>query len=228
MFREVVLSNEISFAYAARYPADAATSLYMRLKHIQQKLFNWEREGAVVIALDGENCWETYEQDGNPFLNELYRRLSEDNTLNVCTVSDYLQRNPPTAELFNLHSGSWIGADYHIWIGDPVKNKAWDLLNTTRRFLVEQLEQGKHSADVKAKAWEEIYAAEGSDWFWWFGEPNNSEHDDMFDHQFRLRLQNVYKLLGCAHPEELNVPVQDLLHKQTKESDEMLPEIMVV
>src|SRR5262249_23479294 len=81
-FREIVLSNEIGFSYGGRNPAEAATALYMRLKHIQQRLFNWEREGVVTIALDGENCWETYEQDGNQFLNELYRRLSEDNTLN--------------------------------------------------------------------------------------------------------------------------------------------------
>jgi alpha-amylase/alpha-mannosidase (GH57 family) len=227
LFREVVLSNEISFSYAGRHPADAATSLYMRLKHIQQRLFNWHREGAVVIALDGENCWETYEQDGNLFLNELYRRLSEDNTLNVCTVSDYLERNPPTVELFNIHSGSWIGADYHIWIGDPLKNKAWDLLATTRRFLVAQLEQKEYAKETQAKAWEEIYAAEGSDWFWWFGEPNSSEHDEMFDQQFRLRLQNVYKLLGCEYPEHLDSAVHDLVHKQAEQS-QALPEILVV
>jgi alpha-amylase/alpha-mannosidase (GH57 family) len=211
-FREVVLSNEISFSYGGRDSAEAASSLYMRLKHIQQRLFNWKREGVVVIALDGENCWETYEADGNPFLRELYRRLSEDNTLNVCTVNDYLQRNPPSAQLSNLHCGSWINADYHIWIGEPLKNKAWDLLGTTRNFLVAQLEQKQYPKDVKAKAWEEIYAAEGSDWFWWFGEPNNSEHDAMFDQQFRLRLQNVYKLLGVSHPAELDKPVHDLVY----------------
>ncbi len=215
-FREVVLSNEISFSYGGRAAAEAATSLYMRVKHVQQRLFNWLREGVIVIALDGENCWETYEQDGNPFLRELYRRLSEDNTLNVCTVDDYLKRNPPTAQLHNIHCGSWINADYHIWIGDPMKNKAWDLLGRTRDFLVDQTKRKKFSSEVKSKAWEEIYAAEGSDWFWWFGEPNNSEHDAMFDQQFRLRLQNVYKLLGETYPQELDKPVHDLVYPLQK------------
>ena len=208
-FREVVLSNEIGFSYGGRNPIEASTAMYMRLKHIQQKLFNWEREGCVVIALDGENCWETYEQDGHPFLRELYRRISEDNTLKVCTVSDYLERNPPSTELHNIHCGSWINADYHIWIGDPVKNQAWDLLGQTRDFLVRTLKAKKFSKEVIAKAWEEIYAAEGSDWFWWFGEPNNSAHDDIFDEQFRLRLQNVYKILGAPYPEILDVSVYD-------------------
>jgi alpha-amylase/alpha-mannosidase (GH57 family) len=60
---------------------------------------------------------------------------------------------------------------------------------------------------VQLKAWEEIYAAEGSDWFWWFGEPNSSAHDAIFDHQFRLRLQNVYILLNEPYPSELDMPI---------------------
>lgn len=212
LFREVVLSNEISFSYAHRGAEEAASAFYMRLKHIQQRLFNWQREGVVVVALDGENCWETYEQDGNPFLKELYRRLSSDSTLNICTVSDYLARQPATAQLYNIHSGSWISSDYHIWIGEPQKNKAWDLLTITREFLVDRLKINSYPDEIKAKAWEEIYTAEGSDWFWWFGEPNNSQHDEMFDRQFRLRLQNVYKLLGEQYPQELDSTVHDLVY----------------
>jgi alpha-amylase/alpha-mannosidase (GH57 family) len=211
VFREVVLSNELSFSYGARPIEEASSALYMRLKHIQQRLFNWEREGVVVIALDGENCWETYELDGNPFLNELYKRLSQDPTLNICTVSDYLKRHPPTARIHNLQAGSWIGSDFHIWIGDPLKNVAWDLLGDTRNFLVDYLKTHRIEAEVQKRAWEEIYAAEGSDWFWWFGEPNNSVHDPVFDQQFRLRLQNVYKVLGEPHPVQLDVPVHVLV-----------------
>jgi alpha-amylase/alpha-mannosidase (GH57 family) len=209
IFREVVTSNEISFSYGSRAAEEAASALYLRLKHIQQRLFNWEREGIVAIALDGENCWETFEQDGDPFLRELYKRLSEDNSLKVCTVSDYLERNPASVELHNIHSGSWIGADYHIWIGDPLKNKAWDALNKTRHFLSSTIGNETHPIDAVHRAWEEIYTAEGSDWFWWFGEPNNSQDDEMFDKQFRLRLQNVYTLLGHPYPAYLDQPIDE-------------------
>jgi alpha-amylase/alpha-mannosidase (GH57 family) len=210
LFRELVLSNELSFSYGSRTAEEAASAMYMRLKHIQQRLFDSSREGVVAIALDGENCWETYEEDGAPFLHELYKRLSKDSTLNICTVSDYLARQPATAKLERIATGSWISADFHIWIGDPEKNRAWDLLSNTRNFLVEQIKQNSYSETIKVAAWEEIYAAEGSDWFWWFGEPNNSAHDAIFDQQFRLRLQNVYKILGQTYPTELdqaiNVP----------------------
>jgi alpha-amylase/alpha-mannosidase (GH57 family) len=204
LFRELVLSNELSFSYGSRTAEEAASAMYMRLKHIQQRLFNSSREGVVAIALDGENCWETYEEDGGPFLHELYKRLSKDSTLNICTVSDYLGRQPASAKLERIATGSWISADFHIWIGDPEKNRAWDLLSNTRNFLVEQIKQNSYSETIKVAAWEEIYAAEGSDWFWWFGEPNNSAHDAIFDQQFRLRLQNVYKILGQTYPAELD------------------------
>ncbi len=194
-FREVVTSNEIGFSFGSRDPQEAASSLYMRLKHIQQKLFNWHREGCVVIALDGENCWQTYEKDGQLFLRELYRRLSEDSTLNVCTVSDYLTRNMASENLYNIQPGSWIGADFHIWIGEALKNKAWELLWETRQFLETEVESQKHSKENLDKAFHEIYAAEGSDWFWWYGEPNNCEHDALFDELFRQNLKNVYIIL---------------------------------
>jgi alpha-amylase/alpha-mannosidase (GH57 family) len=209
-FRELVTSNEISFFCAGRQPAQAAQALCLRLKHIRDRLAGFQREGVVLIALDGENCWANYESDGHPFLNELYRRLSEDESFNVCTVSDYLERNPPTVDIYKLHAGSWIAADYHIWIGDPVKNKAWDLLKSTRQFLEHELAGSNHDEDVKNRCLEEIYAAEGSDWFWWFGEPNSSAHDHVFDEQFRLRLQNVYRMLKHPYPDELDLPVSRL------------------
>lgn len=210
LFRELVISNEIGFSYGSRHHEEAASAMYMRLKHIQKSLINENREGVVVIALDGENCWETYEQDGALFLRELYTRLSKDSSLNVCTVSDYLKRQPAKAKLDRIETGSWINADFHIWIGDPEKNRAWDLLSETRNFLVEHLKKKSYSEEKIKAAWEEIYAAEGSDWFWWFGEPNNSAHDEVFDHQFRLRLQNVYKILGQVYPEELDFPISKL------------------
>jgi alpha-amylase/alpha-mannosidase (GH57 family) len=53
------------------------------------------------------------------------------------------------------------------------------------------------------RAWEEIYIAEGSDWFWWYGDDHSSAQDALFDSLFRKHLQNVYLLLGDAPPPEL-------------------------
>jgi alpha-amylase/alpha-mannosidase (GH57 family) len=66
---------------------------------------------------------------------------------------------------------------------------------------------GHYRSDVLAKAWQEIYMAEGSDWFWWYGEPHNSGQDDVFDAQFRCHLANVYRLLDQPVPDYLNIPL---------------------
>ena len=49
----------------------------------------------------------------------------------------------------------------------------------------------------------EIYIAEGSDWFWWYGEPNNSGQDHIFDYLFREHLKNVYRILDLQVPKFL-------------------------
>ena len=53
------------------------------------------------------------------------------------------------------------------------------------------------------QAWEELYIAEGSDWFWWYGDDHSSAQDALFDYLFRKHLQNVYLLLGDAPPPDL-------------------------
>jgi hypothetical protein len=45
--------------------------------------------------------------------------------------------------------------------------------------------------------------AEGSDWFWWYGDDHSSEHDLEFDELFRRHIRNVYQMLGQQIPEEL-------------------------
>src|SRR5262249_30464335 len=56
-------------------------------------------------------------------------------------------------------------------------------------------------------AWEEIYIADGSDWFWWYGDDHSSAQDALFDYLFRKHLQNVYLLLGDRPPPELARPI---------------------
>jgi len=47
-----------------------------------------------------------------------------------------------------------------------------------------------------SEAWEALYAAEGSDWFWWFGEGHSSNQDAIFDRLFREHLCGIYKALN--------------------------------
>ena len=66
----------------------------------------------------------------------------------------------------------------------------------------------KEYLDKKLKeAQREILIAQGSDWYWWYGEPNESKNDDVFDFLFRSHLINVYKILGLEIPEYLLIPL---------------------
>lgn len=226
IFRNIIYSDLIGFHFGKMDSSQAAWELYDRIKDIQQKLVNSTDQYLLTIALDGENCWEYFPNDGINFLTNLYRNLSEDNSLDITTVSEYLEKHPPNKILYTLSSGSWINRDFHIWIGDPAKNTGWNYLKKTRDDLV-RITTNKHfDEETIKKAWEELYIAEGSDWFWWYGDPNVSAQDDLFDEQFRLHLQNVYRVLNEPIPSELFVPVEVFLGRSFKyPSSEFTPKL---
>jgi len=216
VFRDHRLSDLIGFSYSGMSPKAAAQDLVGQLGAIARKL--GERQGTgdtsleqpwlVNIALDGENCWEFYEQDGKPFLEALYGLLSEQQDIKLVTVSEYLDQFPPRETLPSdrLHSGSWVDGSFTTWIGDPAKNKAWGLLTQARQVLANHPEA---TEEANPAAWEALYAAEGSDWFWWFGYGHSSNQDAIFDQLFREHLSALYEALGELVPPILAYPVED-------------------
>ena len=160
----------------------------------------------VSVILDGENAWEYYQNDGRDFFLYLYERLSREQGLRCVTVGEYLREHPARASIERLHAGSWINANYRVWIGHEEDNRAWDLLGKTRQALTDYA-AGVGDPEKLAKAWEEIYIAEGSDWNWWYGDDHFSENDEEFDLLFRTHLMNVYRLIGGDIPDELQIPI---------------------
>ena len=55
-------------------------------------------------------------------------------------------------------------------------------------------------AEAPRDAWEAIYAAEGSDWFWWYGDDHQSDQKEIFDTLFREKLARVYAALAVEPP----------------------------
>ncbi len=208
IFRDRVLSDRIGFVYMHYPPHQAAEDLIVRLQTIRHRLSGQPGPFLVSIILDGENCWEHYEDNGAPFLHELYRRLSQAPDLQTVTVSEFLDLHGTQEELPELASGSWIMGDFTTWIGDPEHNSAWSLLRQTREELVEIVRRDQRfSAEQVAAAWEALYTTEGSDWFWWYSHRNNSDQDAMFDELFRKNLAHVYESLELPVPERLRPPI---------------------
>lgn len=216
IFRDAVLPNLIGFEYPNYDPQKAANDLYERIKSIHSKLQNSpDKKHLLTIAMDGENCWENYSEDGNLFLDTFYKLLSEDEDLETTLVSDYLNDITKIMPLKKVHPGSWINRDFMLWVGEPTKNLAWQYLDRTRCDLKEFEKEELDSVLLK-QAWQEIYVCEGSDWFWWYGEPNDSGQDNIFDLLFRSHLKNVYKILDKPTPEYLDIPLEDNLYSRSR------------
>ncbi len=215
VFRDHLLSDLIGFSYAGR-PADAAADDFVsRLAEAGRRFATRTggEDALIPVILDGENAWEHFEAGGRPFLRALYRRLSDHPELRTVTMTEAM--NAPRRELPTIFPGSWIDANFYIWIGHDDDRRAWDQLAQARAAL-----DAAPSADPAAfaQAREEILIAEGSDWFWWYGDDHSSEHDLEFDELFRRHLRNVYRLLQLPVPDDLfvsNISVRELPTAET-------------
>ncbi|HUI05589.1 MAG TPA: glycoside hydrolase family 57 protein [Verrucomicrobiae bacterium] len=206
-FRERGLSDFIGFTAARNEAPRAADFMVGQLEEIGRTTGADSKAALCAVILDGENAWENFADGGQEFLRELYRRLSSHPLIRPTTFHNYFTAHPPTAILSTLHTGSWIHADFDIWIGDPEENRAWELLGQTRDFLQALVDRGGITAERRLKALQEIYAAEGSDWFWWYGGDFVTENDVIFDELFRTHLQNVYRIAGAPIPEALKTSI---------------------
>lgn len=209
-FRDTQLSDSIGFTYQRWNPTDAVNDFIAKLSRIRESIVNEFGEDSleyacVPIILDGENCWEFYRDNGLPFLRGLFSRLENENWLATRTFSDITKSIPESYPytLQTIFPGSWINANFSTWIGQPEKQVAWQWLAKARNLI----EQHRENEEKYSKAMEIALIAEGSDWFWWYGDDNIAPNKDDFDILFRFYLQQIYEILEEEIPEELNFPL---------------------
>jgi alpha-amylase/alpha-mannosidase (GH57 family) len=204
VFRDHQISDLIGFVYSGWDSKRAAEDLINRLLHAHASVPK-DKPHLLCIILDGENAWEHYKNDGHDFLKYLYEGLSQEKRLKTVKVSEYLNEYDRGETLSRLHAGSWINANFRVWIGHEEDNRAWDYLTETRDDL--EVFQKLHLEKNLSEAWKAIYVAEGSDWNWWYGDEHTTETQQDFDELFRLNLIKVYKEMGREVPQHLFVPV---------------------
>jgi alpha-amylase/alpha-mannosidase (GH57 family) len=196
VFRDRNLSDLIGFVYHSWKAGKAVDDFMKHLENINKAFKNTDI--LITIAMDGENAWEYFTNDGHDFLNLLYQRLSESKTIKTTTLSEYLKEYPPKLKIKHLATGSWIYGNFDKWMNNPSKVKAWDWLLAARK----ELEETKK--EVSKLALKQMYILEGSDWFWWYGE----DPDGSFDKLFRMHLTNLYTLLEKEPPTYLRSPLK--------------------
>jgi alpha-amylase/alpha-mannosidase (GH57 family) len=216
VFRDTELSDRIGFKYQDMAGEEAAEDFVRSVLSFAPE--SGQPDVLLTVILDGENAWEWYRKDNDAkeFLNALYRKLTKlgsQQKIVTTTVSEYLFGNPsrriPTHPvdglpgMTSLWPGSWINANYDTWIGEREENTAWEYL---RRVRIDLGASGVPRPDPAAptpqkgtrawyafRAWESMYAAEGSDWFWWYGADQEAPGGDKpFDDAFLTHLRNVY------------------------------------
>ena len=216
IFRDAVIPNLISFEYPNHDSVGAANDLYDRIKVTQSKLLSSPDENHLLtIAMDGENCWENYLDDGNEFLTTLYNLIDNDPTLETVLISDYLDREKHPKPLNKICAGSWINKTFKLWIDEPIKNLAWTYLKQVRDDFCRYVRKNPLNPNIKL-ARKELFVCEGSHWFWWYGEPNDSGRDNIFDYLFREHLKNIYLYLGIPAPEYLDIPLLSAITKPSR------------
>lgn len=198
-FRDDQLSDLIGFQYASWHADDAVANLVHHLENIDHACRDAQSR-VVSIILDGENCWEHYPNNGNYFLSGLYRSLSEHPKFQLTTFADCLRNEPKTLSLDKLVTGSWVYGTLSTWIGDPDKNRAWELLCTAKEEYDRVMDSGQLNPEHQQAAEKQLAVCEASDWFWWFGDYNSADAVDDFDRLYRTHLSYLYTLIGSAAP----------------------------
>jgi len=196
VFRDRNLSDLIGFVYH-RWDVKFAVADFM--KHLENISVSFKgKDVLLTIAMDGENAWEYYTNDGHDFLEALYEKLSEAEFVKTTTVDEYLNAHPAKHQIPHLAAGSWIYGEFAKWLGAAQKNKAWEYLALAREELKKDIPQDKLEL-----AWKQMYILEGSDWFWWYADDSSGD----FDKLFRMHMVNFYTIIGKEPPEYLRYPI---------------------
>ncbi len=204
-FRDHQLSDLVGFVYSHMEPHAAAEDLHHRIKAAGRS--TGSRPAVVSVILDGENAWEYYPGNGREFLKAFYGRIANDPELRAVTASEALKVTDQ-GSLSHIVPGSWINANYDVWIGADEDNRAWDLLSEARDFYAKNADNPQVRPENRELAQQELWVAEGSDWCWWYGPEHSTANDEQFDQLYRKHLSNIYRLLGGSPTDDLAVPIK--------------------
>jgi alpha-amylase/alpha-mannosidase (GH57 family) len=208
VFRDRSISDFVGFSAARNTPAAAAEHVLGQLNDIAAATSSVSARSLCTVVLDGENAWEHFADGGEGFLRGLYGGLLKTGQrIRSTTVARHFAAFPPQKSIRQLHTGSWINANFQIWIGQLEDRRAWDALGYVRNAVAEKVRQKALTEDQQRQAMQELYAAEGSDWFWWYGDDFVTDDDLVFDELFRTHLRNACLQAGLPPPPVLQVPI---------------------
>ncbi len=204
-FRDKTLSDLIGFTYSGWDSNHAVNDFLGRIEHIRQS----SRDNLNInIILDGENAWEHYPKNAREFFETLYFAIESSPNYETALMSDVVNdKEIRSNKLSDIAPGSWINANFDIWIGHKEKNRAWELIFETKAEFEKQ--KAKLDRFKIEKITKEFLIAQSSDCFWWYGDDHHTDLASTFDLLFRTHLMNIYTLMEKKIPQSLTTPIVD-------------------
>ena len=167
IFRDHTISDLIGFVYSGMPPQDAAAHLIHNIQRAAQSVCAKGLDavvGSFWMAKMPGNITPTPAANSSAASTTPWRTPPG---IQAVTVSEAIAQQKNFPRLSTVVPGSWISANFNVWIGAPEDNKSWEYLYNARKFYEESLP--KASESQRNLAFEELLIAEGSDWNWWYG-----------------------------------------------------------
>ena len=135
LFRDHTLSDLIGFVYSGMPPQDAANNLIHKIKESAKPVIASGQDADGPDHSGRRECLGILPAFGAGILAaDSTTRLQKEPGMEAVTVTEAIARHKNVSPLKSLVPGSWINANFNVWIGAPEDNKAWDYLYHARNF----------------------------------------------------------------------------------------------
>ncbi|MBN1944609.1 MAG: hypothetical protein JW797_02990 [Bradymonadales bacterium] len=239
VFRDTSLADKVSFHFQGNPAQQNADEFVADVLSFAGPYGTPSQVLTMVADGENAWEWFTQDHDAKGFFHALYTNLEEAFDLEMIitvTGSEYIDGNagrgiPPhpiteMTEYEDLFPGSWIYGTLSTWIGEMEENLGWNYLRTAREALaaaeetigseieldslLDPPEESEVAEYAWFKAWQSMLAAEGSDWFWWYGTDQTAAggDDGPFDEIYRSQLLAMYTFMNTALEQSGNDPVE--------------------
>ncbi len=206
VFRDRVISDRVAWNYGSMTPEDAVTDFVSYIDDVRQQLLDAGEdpsEHLLTVSMDGENWMFMSEfqhnDNGRPFVHEWFSRLETHPTIVTTTPGEFLETQRDLPRIDTIGTGSWVDGTLSTWAGEAEESLGWQRLIEARKALVSFEADNPDHPGLEA-AWESLYIAEGSDWFWWYGLDQDSGYDENWDVLFKVHLSNIYRAIDLELP----------------------------
>jgi alpha-amylase/alpha-mannosidase (GH57 family) len=206
VFRDRVISDRVAWQYGSMTPEAAVSDFIAYVDDVRQQILDAGDDPSdhlLTVSMDGENWMFMSEfqhhDNGRPFTEEWFGRLATHPTIVTTTPGEFLAANRTLPEITEIGTGSWVDGTLSTWAGEAEESLGWQRLIEARQALV-SFEADNPSHSGLEDAWESLYIAEGSDWYWWYGLDQDSGYDELWDTLFKVHLSNIYRAVNLDLP----------------------------